>query len=86
MKRKPGPRGMVGIPTRKINAVVANGRLVEVFDALCFLEGRRPHQLVHDIVYERLVDAEKDPLVQREIRLQRRHGSPLRAVPDETGV
>lgn len=68
--RRPGPRRYDG-PKRRVNAVVANGILVEVFDALCALEGRRPHQLVHDIVRDHLDKMSHDPYVQAEIRILR---------------
>lgn len=75
----PGPRKYNG-PKRRVNAVVCNGDLCEVFDALCALKGRRPHQLVHDIVREYLVDHAKIPEVREAITLARLKASPLRLV------
>ncbi len=56
---------------RKINAVVANGELAAVFDAMCFLERRRPHELVHDVMREYLRSMAELEEVQRAIRVQR---------------
>lgn len=80
-QRKPGRRATTS-EVRRVNTVVCNGRMVDVFDALCFLEGRRPHELVHDIVLEHLRAAEADPHVATAIRLRRAHNSPLRLVTD----
>lgn len=66
-RRKPGPRTHPDLPKRRINAVVANGKMAAVFDALCALEGCRPHQLVHRIMLEYLLAAADDPLVQKEM-------------------
>lgn len=75
--RKPGPRPMT-CDKRKVNAVVCNGKLTEVFDAMCWLEGRKPHQLVHDIVRDYLEAMEKVPEVRKIIRLQRLERSGIR--------
>lgn len=43
------------------------GSMVDVFEALCFLEGRRPHELVADIVLDRLREAAIDPVVMAAV-------------------
>lgn len=66
---------------RRVNAVVCNGRMTEVFDALCFLEHRRPHQLVHDVMLDYLQSMEDDPEVKKTVRLQRLSRSGIRPLP-----
>ena len=72
------------VPRKRINAVIVNGRMVEVFEALCYIENRRPHQLVHDIVLAYCQDRETEPEVQAAIRNVRRYQSGLRVVGGET--
>lgn len=69
INRKPGPRSFKdsGIPFRRVHAIVCNGRMAEVFDAVCFLEGRRPHQLVHDVMLAYLTEKADDPIVRKAI-------------------
>lgn len=68
------------VPGRKVDAVVASGRLVDVFDALCLLRGCRPHQLVHDIVLDHLREAENDPDVRQAVRARRLRRTGLRVI------
>lgn len=63
-RRKPGRRKMPDhIARRKINAVIVNGELVDVFDVCCYLEGRKPYQLVHDLVFAYCQEKRDDPAV-----------------------
>lgn len=59
-------------PKRRINAVVCNGELAAVFDAMCFLERRRPHELVHDVMREYLRSMAELDEVKQAIRVAER--------------
>lgn len=68
--RRPGRRPMT-CEVRKVHAVVCNGVLVDVFDAMCFLEGRKPHQLVHDVMRDYLREQAELPEVKKAMKMQR---------------
>ena len=42
-------------------------RQIETFEALCHIWGRRPHELVADVVLEKIREAQRDPEVQEVV-------------------
>lgn len=75
--RRPWP---AEVPRRRVNCYVVNGRLVDVFDALCLIESWTPAQLVHEAVRSYCEARAKDEVVVRFVALRRRHQSGLRRV------
>lgn len=68
---------MADVPKRKVSAVVCNGKMVDVFDAMCLLERRKPHELVHAAVLEYLQAHEHDADVVALIATRRRQEAEL---------
>jgi hypothetical protein len=55
--------------------------MVEVFDAICALESRKPHELVHDVMYDYLQQRQDEPGVKALIKARKRwRADYLRAV------
>lgn len=81
-ERRPGRRPWpTQIPRKRVNAVVVNGRLVDVFDAICALENLRPHELVHEVVREYCERREAEAAVKALVRARRRYQSRLELLP-----
>lgn len=58
-------------------AVTVCGGLVDVLDALAFLEGEPPYQLVNDVVRSWLAEAAQDPGVRSAVTALRRRRAQL---------
>ncbi len=78
-RRRPGPRPAT-CPTFKTSMRILGQAQIDTFRAMCALRGRRPHQLVADIVLAAIREAQQDPSTQALVRSARRHQSGLRLV------
>lgn len=69
------------IPQLKTLATVMGIAQIDVFQAMCYLHGRRPNQLASDILLDSIQEAlARDPDVIKLARALRRNRSGLRAV------
>ena len=57
--------------------VTVSGSLVQVLDAVAFLEGVAPHQLLNDVVRSWLAEVAQDPGVQSAQATLRQRRAPL---------
>lgn len=57
--------------------VTVSGSLVQVLDAVAFLEGVAPHQLLNDVVRSWLAEAAQDPGVRSAQAALRQRRAPL---------
>ena len=67
-------------PTFKTTARIAGQAQIDTFLAMCALAGRRPHQLVADILLAAIREAQRDESTQAVVRAARRHRSGLQLV------
>lgn len=85
--------GRSNTPCVKTSCMVLGERQIETFEAMCAIAGRKPYQLVADIVLDAIREAQADHDVQalvvhsRRFREQRqgRHRGGLSLVGDRRG-
>lgn len=77
--RRPGPRPYTGEEIKTSCRVLGEAQ-VETFRAMCALRGRRPHELVADIVLTEIRLAQEDHETQHLVRLIRRSRAGMRLV------
>ncbi len=56
-----------GTPYVKTSCVIMGDRQIQTFEAMCLIEGRRPHEMVADIVLEKIRKAQHDHEVQEVV-------------------
>jgi hypothetical protein len=90
----PGPRrrGQVGrrpqdeVPYAKTTVRILGEAQIETFEAMCFLEHRRPHELAADIVLETIRAGQENHQVQDLVAALRRSRRHLRSVQPGSGA
>lgn len=77
--RRPGPRPFDGEQVKTTCRVLGRAQ-VDTFLAMCALRGRRPHELVADIVLAAIREGQEDHDTQALVQALRRSRSGLRLV------
>lgn len=80
LKRIPWGRG--GTPSILTQTRIVGDRQIDLFEAMCVLNGRKPHELASDLVLDAIRSAATDPNVTRLVRDVKRHRRGLHVVRD----
>ena len=62
--RVTGHHVRTGVPFLRTSAVILGDKQIDTFEAMLALTGRRPHQLVADLILAAIQNGQADPEVQ----------------------